>query len=100
MVKKEINGTKSKEQQMKWKLSSKVTRIKSSLQGKQLSVARGILLRKCPSCLSQVLPGTWLGVHGEECKCYSFHNAEEQACLHLFNLCGKSQANRISAKEI
>lgn len=52
-------------------------------------MARGILLRKCPSCLSQVLPGTWLGVHGEECKCYSFHNAEEQACLHLFNLLWK-----------
>lgn len=100
MAKKEINGTKSKEQEMKLKLSSKVTRIKSSLQGKQLSVARETLFRKCLSCLSQVSPGTWLGVHGEECKCYSFFNAEKQACFHLFNLCGKSQANRISAKEI
>ena len=48
MVKKDINGTKSKEQEMKLKLSSKVTRIKSSPQGKQLSVARGTRLRKCP----------------------------------------------------
>lgn len=60
MAKKEINGTKSKEQEMKLKLSSKVTRVKSSLQGKQLSVARETQLRKCLSCLSQVSPGTWL----------------------------------------
>ena len=61
MAKKEINGTKSKEQEMKLKLSSKVTRVKSSLQGKQLSVAPETQLRKCLSCLSQVSPGTWLG---------------------------------------
>ena len=61
MAKIEINGTKSKEQEMKLKLSSKVTRVKSSLQGKQLSVAPETQLRKCLSCLSQVSPGTWLG---------------------------------------
>ena len=59
---------------MELKLSSKVTRIKSSLHCKQVSVARGTLLRKCPSRPSQGLPGTWLGVHTEGCEGYlSFH---------------------------
>ena len=64
MVKKEINGTKSKEQEMKLKLSSKVTKIKSSPQGKQLSVAWGTLLRKCPTSIPGVARHLTRGARG------------------------------------